>query len=507
MALFAYKGAREDGSRATGRVEAAGQPEAIAQLQAAGITASKIVPVKEPIKIEDLLARKRKVPMDQLVLFTRQLATLVDSGVAILQGLNILDAQIENVRFKAIIREVVDAVESGQALADALRAHPDTFSRLYVAMIEAGESSGTLDESLRQLAKQLENENRMRKQVKAAMRYPTIVLGVAVMVLVLLLVFVVPRFRSLFSALGGDLPLPTKVVISLSEVFVPGDGKLFPLIPALGTLIFCASIGALLLSFRFLKVPPALAVLIAVATGAVLGGFLYLVQFEPAWLPGSVLVSIPGGIQMITFFYDFDLPTAFINAPQGIGILARLFFAYLVFRVLKMLWRRFVKSPEGRRAWDGFRLRAPLKIGPMVQKVSMARFTRTLATLTSSGVPILTAFDIVRETAGNVLIEEASAAARERVAVGSSIHGALEASPAFPPLVTQMVAVGEETGALDEMLMKSAEYYEEEVDIAMKNIASLIEPIMVIFIGLVVGSIVVALYLPIFSIFSLLQAS
>ncbi|WP_217924739.1 type II secretion system F family protein [Miltoncostaea oceani] len=506
MPLFVYKGQNEDGARRNGRVEAPDEQAALEQLRTNGIFASKIAPVKEPIKIEDLLSRRRRVPQDQLVLFTRQMATLIDAGVAILQALNILEKQIENARFKDVVRDVIDQVESGQQLAEALRKHPDVFSSLFISMVDAGENSGTLDESLSQLALQLEQASRLQKQIKAAMRYPLIILGVAVMVLVLLLVFVVPRFRSLFSSLGGDLPIPTKVVISLSQVLVPPDGKLLPVVPAIVILILAAAFAMILFAFRRFRLPPMPAFGLGASVGLFLGGLLYLFQFEPAFLTTSPLVAIPGGVSLITFFYDHDFPSAFVGVPQIVAIFGRVALLYVVFMILRSFWRRFIGTPEGRRAWDAFRLKAPLKIGSLVQKISMARFTRTLATLIKSGVPILTAFDIVRETAGNVLIEEAADEARQRVAVGSTIYSALDDSPAFPSLVTRMVQVGEETGALDEMLLKCAEYYEEEVDIAMKNIASLIEPVMVILIGLIVGSIVIALYLPIFGIFQLLEA-
>lgn len=505
MGSYAYKGVDENGARRTGRIEANSQDEALAALRSLGIVASGIALDKQPVKIEDWMARKRNVPQDQLVLFTRQMATLIDANVSILQALGIMERQIENVRFKDVIRDLIESIESGEQLVVALRKHPDVFGPIYTSMIEAGESSGSLDNALLQLATQLERDAKLRKQVKAAMRYPLFILIFTLLTLALLLIFVVPRFTKMFSTLGGELPLPTRMVKELSSVLVPPDGRLIPLVPALGVGILILGVLAMVFCLRRLKFPPVPAFLIAAGIWVALGGFLYLLQYEPAWLPSSPLTMIPGGASLVAFFFTTDLPSAFIDVPQIVAILGRLVMLYGVFLLMRMAWRRYVKTPDGRRAWDSFRLRAPMKIGPLVQKVSMARFTRTLATLIGSGVPILSAFDIVRSTAGNVLIEEACDDARQRVAVGSHVHAALDQSSAFPQMVTRMVQIGEETGSLDQMLLKAAEYYEEEVDIAMKNLTSLVEPIMIVLIGAIVGGIVISLYLPIFSIYSLLD--
>lgn len=505
MASYAYRGVDENGAKRVGRIEAATQEDALNALRETGIIATKVALDKQPIKIEDWIARKRSVPQDQLVLFTRQMATLIDANVSILQALGIMERQVENVRFREVIRDVIESIEGGEQLGAALRKHPDVFGPIYTSMIDAGERSGSLDNALLQLSTQLERDAKLRKQVKSAMRYPMFILGITLLVLMLLLIFVVPRFTTMFSTLGGELPAPTRMVKELSSVLVAPDDKLFPLVPALGVGIITLGVLAMVFALRRFKLPPLLGLLVAFGIWVSLGGFLYLLQFEPAWLPSSPLTMIPGGASLVAFFFTTDLPSAFIGVPQFVAIIGRLAMLYGVFMLLRLAWRRYTATDEGRRTWDTFRLRAPMKIGPLVQKVAMARFTRTLSTLVGSGVPILSAFDIVRTTAGNVLIEEACDDARQRVAVGSHIHVALDQSTAFPQMVTRMVQIGEETGSLDQMLLKAAEYYEEEVDIAMKNLASLVEPIMVVLIGIVVGGIVMSLYLPIFQIYSLME--
>lgn len=504
MAKFQYQGTTAQGVPQSGEIEAADEQAAQNALRARHITPYELVLIKESKRIEDIISRQRKVPEDALVVFTRQLATMIDANVTVFNSLTMLAEQQDNIRLREALQLVARGVEEGTTLADSFGLEPDIFSELYIAMVRAGEESGNLDETLRQLAVQLERNARIRKQVKAAMRYPLVVMAIAGIVLMVLMIWVVPTFITLFADLGSQLPLLTRVVVSLSEIIKPPDGLIFPLPPLLFYGIFVGSFVLAAVLFQYVRLPGIISTVIAATTGVFLTLVLFTIQFEPNWMVVKVLPALPGGTQLSVAALQLQLPHGFIPVPGFLAVLFRLMILSGVFIGTRAVWRWWTNTEEGRWWWHRFQLNAPMKIGSVVQKVAVARFTRTLSTLTRSQVPILTAFDIVRGTSGNMLIEAATENARERLIAGSTIAEPLAEANVFPPMVTRMIHVGEETGALDDMLLKAAEYYEEEVDIALKNLSSILEPIMIVFVGIIVGTIVVALYLPMFQIYNLI---
>ena len=338
-----------------------------------------------------------------LVIFTRQFATMINAGLPLVQSLNILAQQTENKALKDIVKQVVYDVEAGNTLADAFRKHPKAFPDLYVNMVAAGEAGGILDTILLRLATFLEKNDALVRKVKGAMVYPAVIVSVAVIAIAVLLIVVIPTFESMFASVDMELPLPTKVVIGASKV---------------------------------------------------------LVQW---WW--AILIGI------------------------GIGM----------FGV-----RSYYATPDGRKRIDGFALNAPV-IGDLLRKSAVSRFTRTLGTLISSGVSILDGLEITAKTAGNRVIHDAVMQSRASIAGGETIAGPLAASAVFPPMVISMIAVGEQTGGLDEMLSKIADFYDSEVDVAVSALLSLMEPIMIVVLGVVVGGMVVAMYLPIFDMVNAVQ--
>jgi type IV pilus assembly protein PilC len=335
-----------------------------------------------------------------LTTFTRQLATLVDAGLPLLRGLRVLEKQERNSTLKQIIGELATAIEGGSTFSEALAQHPKVFNRLFVNMVKAGELGGVLEVVLKRLAEFSEKAQKIKGKVKAALFYPIAVLIVAVGIMIMLMTFVVPKFRDVFGGMNITLPEFTLVVLTISDIIRHN---------ILGTM--------------------------GVVAGCV------------------------------------------------------------------VLFLLFIKTKFGRRLWDKTKLILP-PLGPVVSKVSISRFTRTLGTLVSSGVPILQALTIVRETAGNVIIANAVAKVHESVKEGETITAPLEASRVFPPMVVSMVDVGEQTGALPEMLLKIADNYDEEVDNAVSAMTSLLEPIMIIFLAFIVGSIVIAMFLPLIAMIS-----
>ncbi len=323
---------------------------------------------------------------------------MIDSGLPLVQCLDILSSQQENPTFKGVLLKVKESVESGSTFADALAKHPKVFDQLFVSLVAAGEVGGILDTILTRLAAYTEKSMKLKKQIKGAMVYPATVMSVAVVVVGVILVFVIPTFAKMFADFGSDLPGPTKVVIALSN---------------------------------FLK---------------------------------KYIIVIIAGI-----------------------------FA-LVFAV-----KKYYATKNGRKTLDRMALRAPIA-GPLIRKVSVAKFTRTLGTLVSSGVPILDGLDIVARTAGNVVVEEAIMKVRQSISEGKTIAEPLAQSGVFPPMVVQMISVGEATGAMDAMLSKIADFYDDEVDNAVAAMTSMLEPLLMVFLGVVVGGLVIAMYLPIFKI-------
>jgi type IV pilus assembly protein PilC len=400
MAAFAYSAINALGAQSAGEVTAPDVNAARELLRQKGL---------RPVSLNEVgatgAARKHKrVKARSLQVFSRQFATMIDAGLSVVGSLVILEKQTDDQALAGIIKEVRADVEGGMLLSQAMARHPKVFDRLYISMIEAGEAAGILDTTLDRVAMQIEKEMKIKRRVKGAMVYPTVVLVFAILVLIGMLMFLVPVFQGIFSDLGGDLPFLTQMVVHASDLV---RGYWFILFPAIG---------------------------------------------------GSI--------------YGF---------------------------------RRWKRTPAGRQAWDRFKLRVPAGIGKVVQKVAMARFARTLATLVAAGVDIIKALEIAGQTSGNWVVESALADVRAKVHEGVPIAQPLVESPVFPPLVSQMVKVGEETGELERMLDKIADFYEDEVDTSIASLTSIVEPIMMVGVGAIIGVIVIAMYLPMFKLLELVQ--
>ena len=403
MANFAYSGRTRAGQTVSGERAADTMESAVAALRREQIMVTKITPSKAkaatPAK-EKVGKIGKKVSAKNLAVFTRQFSVMIDAGLPLVQCLDILGSQEADKNFAAVILQTRTDVESGAALADAMRRHPKTFDPLFTNMIAAGEAGGILDTILKRLATYIEKAVKLQGQVKSAMIYPVAVIVIAGGVVGVILWKVIPTFASLFSGLGANLPLPTRVVIALSDNLV----RFFP--------------------------------------------FLFV----------------------------------------GAGAIGYAFKSYY-------------GTPKGRRVVDAVSLKAPV-LGNILRKIAVARFCRTLATLISSGVPILDGLEITAKTAGNAIVEDAIMVTRTSIERGETISAPLKDTNVFPPMVTQMIGVGEATGALDTMLAKIADFYEEEVDAAVAGLLTLLEPIMIAILGVVVGGIVIAMYLPIFDLIS-----
>jgi type IV pilus assembly protein PilC len=398
MAAYVFKAMDITGAKATGEVEADSRQSVADQLKARGLIVLDIE-AKGGSK-EITLGFGNKVKPADLTIMTRQLSTMVSSGMTILRSLYVLEAQTESKALAEVLVKVRKDVEAGLPLSDALERHPKIFSPLFVAMTRAGETGGLLESSLLRIADQLEAEDSLRRQVKSAMMYPAVVLAFAFIVLIGLVVFIVPVFVGVFEQFGGDLPAITKLTVGLSN----------------------------LITQRWY-------LLIAGAAGAV-------------WA-----------------------------------------------------FRRWKASDKGRGQWDAIRLRTPFKIGDIVQKISLARWSRTLSALVTAGVPLLQALDITAKTAGNRVVENAMGDVIESVKRGGTIAAPLKSAPVFPGMVTHMVGVGEETGALDQMLTKIADFYEDQVNASVKSLTSILEPVMLVVVGGIVGFIVISMYLPLFKVY------
>lgn len=481
MGKFVYTGISSAGVRQGGEIEAPNRSAALAALRERGITPIVIEEQRESRDVNALFDAFQKVPLSETVIFSRQMATMVSAGLTVITALGIMADQTTHRQMRTILRQIVDDVEGGVALGDALERHPTAFDRRYVAMIRAGEQAGQLDQTMRQVADALEKDASIRKQIKGAMTYPVVVAGVSFFIVIGMLMFLVPQFQDFFSKGGVELPKLTQVLVQMSEVLIAKDGSLFPTIPI--ALIFgnLAIIGVGILLDR-MKLDGRVGLLIAWAAGAGLAAVMILMRLQGT-LPGSFVV--------------LPLP--------GIATLMRLVIITLVPITLVFAFRWTISTTEGRRAWDRFRIRLPLGIGQIVRKVAVARFARTFATLSASGVPILQVFDIVGKTSGNTVIEEAVEAARARVLAGAGMAEPLAQAGVFPPMVTKMIAVGEESGEVDRMLESIADFYEEDVSQALKAISSVIEPIMVVVIGGVIAFVLIGLYLPIFTYLQVIQ--
>lgn len=397
MPVFVWEGRNRNGTVRKGEYEAVNETVAMAHLRGQQLMGVKVKLKGFSINLGDITFGA-KVTTKELVVFTRQFATMIDAGLPLVQCLEIIASQMENKHFKKILYQVKDDVESGATFADSLRKHKAVFDTLYVNLVAAGEVGGILDTILNRLAAYLEKMDKLMRQIKGAMVYPTTVLVVAIIVVAAMLVWVIPVFEQMFSDFGGTLPAPTQVVINISE---------------------------------FLR---------------------------------HYLLYMIGGIAL---------------AIAGI--------------------KRYYQTNQGRKLIDQVLLKAPI-FGPLIQKVAVARFSRTLGTMLSSGVPILDALDVVAKTAGNKIVELEVYKARESISAGKTIAEPLSESKVFPPMVVQMVAVGESTGAMDAMLSKIADFYEDEVDAAVAALTSMLEPLLMVFLGTTVGGLLIAMYLPIFKI-------
>ncbi len=398
MPIFKWEGKTGKGAIKKGETEAPNEAAIRIHLRQQNITPTKIVSKGKEFKIN--LPFKRKVNQRSIAIFTRQLATMIDAGLPLVQSLEILSQQQESKAFKNIIRVIREDVEGGSTFAGALKKHPATFNDLYTNLVVAGEEGGILDNILNRLANYIEKSEALKKKVKSALIYPATIVGVAVIVVGILMIFVIPVFETMFKSSGQNLPLPTLIVVTLSKMIKK-----------------------------------------------------YVVIFIPA---------------MVLLFF---------------------------------LLRKYYQTQNGRTVLDRLLLKLPV-FGSLFKKIAVARFSRTLGTLVSSGVPILDGLTIVSRTSGNRVIETAILNARASIREGETIAEPLSRSNIFPHMVIQMISVGESTGALDSMLSKIADFYEEEVDIAVVNLTSLLEPFLMVFLGIVIGGVVISMYLPIFNMAS-----
>jgi type IV pilus assembly protein PilC len=401
MATFAYSGRTRAGQNVTGERVADTMDAAVAALRREQILVTQITPAKDA-KAKTVGTRKRAKSVDakNLAVFTRQFSVMIDAGLPLVQCLEILGNQEEDKNFAEVILATRGDVESGASLADAMKKHPKTFDPLFTNMIAAGEAGGILDTILKRLAVYIEKAVKLKQQVKSAMIYPIAVVVIAAVVVGVILWKVIPTFANLFAGLGAELPLPTRVVIMLSN---------------------------------------------------------NLVRFGPFLIVGLFAAA-----------YGF---------------------------------RSYYATPGGRKVIDSIVLKLPI-LGNLMRKIAVARFCRTLSTLLASGVSILEALDITARTSGNAIVEEAILTTRKSIERGETIAQPLKDTAVFPPMVVQMIGVGEATGALDTMLSKIADFYEEEVDVAVAGLLTLLEPLMIAFLGGVVGGIVIAMYMPIFDLIS-----
>jgi type IV pilus assembly protein PilC len=406
MATFTYKALDARGATASGQIDADNKSAVAANLRNKGLTIVDINEVKSGLGQTDIFASLQRIKSKDLTVFSRQFATMINSGLAMLRALSVLEEQTENKKFAKVLGEIRADVESGIALSDALEKHPKVFSPLYVNMVRAGEIGGILDEVLNRLATQLEKDDSIRRAVKSAMVYPLMIASFALIVLTGMVLFLIPVFAGMYKQLGNaKLPMLTRIMVSLSDTMRSWKG--------------------------------AIVVVVVIA--------------------------------------------------------------------LVVIIRKLKATDKGTEVWDRFKLRVPMGIGEVIRKIAVARFSRTLGTLVSSGVPILQAIEITGKSAGNVVIESAMRAVQVSVKEGQTISEPLQRVSVFPTMVVQMISVGEETGSLDTMLQKVADFYEDEVNAAVKSLTSILEPIMMLGVGAIVGVVVISMYLPIFNMMNIVK--
>ena len=402
---YSYKVKDKAGKVHDGEMQASSQSAVAKALRDRGfvpvvVEEKKASALQKEIKIPGLSGR---VKVKEVSVFSRQFATMINSGLSLLRSLTILAEQTPNRAFRDIINEVKADVEKGSSLSQALEKHPKVFPRIYSSMVKSGEVGGVLDETLERLAQTLEAQVELRSQVKSAMMYPAAVFGLVIFIVIAMLLFVVPMFESMFADFGAELPLPTRLLMGLSVIFTT---------------------------------------------------YWYL--------------AVGGSIAAIVGF------------------------------------KRWISTDKGRSRFDAIKLKMPI-FGNLVHKTALARFSHTLAALTRTGVPILMAMDIVAETSGNAVVSRAVLSVQASVKEGESIAEPLSNHPVFPPMVVQMMAVGEETGALDTMLEKVGDFFDREVKTMVEGLTSLIEPLLVVILGMTVGGMLLALYLPIFNVITLID--
>jgi type IV pilus assembly protein PilC len=403
MAAYNYSAINSSGLELTGNVHAPDRDAAREQLRVRGLLAQRLVELPASGE-QSVRTAFKKIKPKALQVFSRQFATMIDAGLSVVSALVVLEEQTEDKYLAAVVKELRADVEGGLLLSQAMGRHPKVFSRLYIAMVEAGEAAGILDTVLDRVAFQIEKETAIKRRVKSAMIYPTMVMIFATLVLIGMLMFLVPIFVKIFQDLGGELPTLTQWVVNISDFL---RANYYFVFPAIGAFIF--------------------------------------------------------------------------------GL------------------RKAKRTEKGRRVWDRIKLKVPMKIGAVVLKVTMARFSRTLSTLIAAGVDIIKALEITGQTAGNWVVEEALADVRNKVQEGVPIAEPLANNPVFPPMVAHMIRIGEETGELEKMLGKVADFYEEEVDASISALTSIIEPLMMIGVGCMVGVIIISMYLPMFKMLTLIQ--
>jgi type IV pilus assembly protein PilC len=400
MGTFAFKAVDVAGIPTRGEVDADDKQVVASQLRSRGLTILDIEEQK-PTDVGDILGRFQRVKPEELTIATRQLSTMVSSGMTLLRAFYVLEEQTENDKLRDAFIAVRKDVEAGLSLSQALARHPDVFNELYVAMVSAGETGGILESTLLRVADQLEKDDALRRQIKAAMIYPALIGTFACIVLIALVTFLVPVFEKIFKDFGGKLPAITQFTVFLSHLIIH---RWYMLI-----------------------------------------------------------------LGIVAIVYTF---------------------------------RKWKSSQRGRMQWDRFKLKVPMKIGDIVQKVALARFSRTFSGLVAAGVPMLEAIEITGRTSGNRVVELAMQEVEKSVKKGGTLAAPMRAAPeAFPIMVVQMIGVGEETGALEQMLSKIADFYEDQVDAALKALTSILEPLMIIMVGSMVGFIVISMYLPMFRVY------
>ncbi|MCX7920256.1 MAG: type II secretion system F family protein [bacterium] len=407
MPTYRYVARNAQGKIVDGSVEAPSQEVVIKMLRSQGLLVTSLSEERGKTAVGKrprLSFARGRINLDDLIIFSRQLATMISAGLPLIESLDVLGEQLENPNLRKVVVEVRKDVEAGSTFTAALEKHPKVFSQLYVSMVRAGEASGMLDSIMNQLAAYLEKTGSLRRKVKSAMVYPAVVSIIAVLIVIFILIKVIPTFESIYRSFDAQLPLPTQIIVGLSQI---------------------------------------------------------IRKFWYVWLIALVIIGY----------------------------------------VLK----RYVNTPKGRLQFDTLKLNMPV-FGDLFRKVAVAKFTRTLGTLVRSGVNILNALEIVAKTAGNVVVENAVNKTKNSIQQGETIAGPLAQTGVFPPMVTRMIDVGEKTGALEEMLNKISEFYEDQVDAAVAALTSMLEPIMIAVMGVIVGGIVIAMYLPVFNMVNVVAA-